>query len=105
MENDTENTVADGYCGGSGSDHGYGRIARREVVTVVLLRWPGARWRLTGGESKWRWRNSKNFKIMKPWKSIDEDKDEWMAPILPRGTIWTPVNSWPSGAHLWVLTL
>ena len=60
VENDTENTVAGGYCGGSGSDHGYGRIARREVVTGVLVQWSGARRRLTGGESKWRWRNSEN---------------------------------------------
>ena len=105
VENDTENTVAGGYCGGFGSDHGYGRIARHEVVTWVLVRWSGARRRLTGGESKWRRRNSENFEIMKPWKSVDEDKDEWMAQILPRGTIWTRDNSLPSGAHLWVHAL
>ena len=71
---DPENTVTGGYCGGSGSDHGYGRIARREVVTGVLVRWSGARRRLTGGESKWRRRKSEIFKIIKPWKSMGEIK-------------------------------
>ena len=71
MENDTENTVADGYCGGSGADGGYELIAGGEVVTVVPRVWPEVGWGVAGGESKWRQRNSENFKMMKPWKSMD----------------------------------
>ena len=59
---DLENVVADGNRGGTGGDRGYGRIAGREVVMVVPIRWPWARRRLIGGESKWRRRNSKNSK-------------------------------------------
>ena len=102
---DSKNSFTGGDCSGAGGHDMYDWKARREAVMGVPLLWPGVRRRLAGGEPMWRRRNSENFKIMKPWKSVDEDKDEWMAQILSRGLIWMPDNSLPSGAHLWVHAL
>ena len=51
---DPKKIVSDGDCTGDGGDRGYDSKAGREVVTGVLVRWSGARRRLTGGEWKWR---------------------------------------------------
>lgn len=50
METDNKKVSAGGDVGGDK----YWSIAKREVVKVVLVRWPEEGWRLTGDEPKWR---------------------------------------------------
>lgn len=45
---------AGGDCGSVGAGRGSRLIVCREVVMVVLVRWPEAGWRLAEGEPKWR---------------------------------------------------
>lgn len=51
----SKNAVAGCDCGSAGGDYGYKLIAGRKAVIGVLVRWPVARWRLTGSKPKWWW--------------------------------------------------
>ena len=49
VENDSENSLTGGDCGGAGGHDGYDWKAGREAVMGVQVRWPGEVRRLAGG--------------------------------------------------------